>query len=272
MVAPFLVAVGDAPSVSLPAAATVNIAPPDDSVDSNRVIITCSGTISSFGVAVGALTRFQYDPDPEDVACTDDIITVTKSVEFIPDAGQTITLKHNPPYLNLLGGVDRVIKSHSFGEYQSDTQGWWWETAFSQSTVSPVVGPGGLLDLISYTASQTITIPATASLNATVTDDGLPRGSTVAGVLVGSAGTGAGGYLEVCCAHRHADLHAWCGRRSAFGRCGRQRQRINSCQRHADNRYADCERIKRFCICGGKRLRHLRRRLNRYTRRDGEWW
>jgi hypothetical protein len=196
-IAPYIVALGDAPSVSLPAAATVAIAPPDDSVDTNRVIITGSGTINSFGIACGALTRAQYLNDPGDVAATNDVMTVTKRVEFNPDAGQTITLHHDPLSISLLGGVDRTIGTHSFGEYQSDSSGYWCETQFSQGDIKPTQD-GTLISFITYVASQPITIPANCT-KAWVRMWGGAGAPGASGEAVGGApspGVGAPGYLE----------------------------------------------------------------------------
>jgi hypothetical protein len=195
VVAPFVIAFGDAPSKTLPAAATVAIAPADDSVDTNRIIITGSGTINSFGIAYGGQTRAQYLNDPDDVAATDDVITVTKRVEFRPDAGQVITLHHDPLNVSLLGGADRVIKTKSFGEYQSDTTGYWCEISFAQGDLLPN-GDGGLIAINSYTASATITIPP----NCTKAWVRMWGGSGAAGSgnqgLYASSGVGAPGYLE----------------------------------------------------------------------------
>jgi hypothetical protein len=175
----------------------VDIAPPDDSVDTNRVIVTGSGTISSLGLACGALTRAQYLNDPDDVASTSDVMTVTKDVAFQPTPGQTITLHHNPPFLSLLGGVDHAIAVNSFGTYQSDPSGNWQETGFASGDAAPYHG-GSLVSLAYYSSSQTITIPVGAA-RAWVRMWG-GSGATGAGGQVSGAnapaGSGAGGYLE----------------------------------------------------------------------------
>src|SRR5215831_456305 len=185
---PFTCALGDSPAVSLPCAATVNISPGDDSVDTNRVIITGSGTINSFGTCQGGAQGFDGEP-----------CTVTKRIEFLPDAGQTITLHHNSPTLCLLGQADRVISGKSFGEYQVDsTQTYWQEISFSQDNKSPVAG-GGLIDAIYYTASQTITIPVGAHrawLRMWGGSGASGNGSAPAGYACYAPGTGAAGYLE----------------------------------------------------------------------------
>jgi hypothetical protein len=181
---------GDSPAVSLPAAATVNIAPPDvldadgdpqsNPVDTNRVIITGSGTINSFGQACGGAVGEQGEK-----------CTVTKKLTFQPTSGQTITLHHNPPTLTLLGGIDRNITVECFGEYQSDPSGNWQETQFYSSATSPVSARGGLQSLIYYNASATITIPPLAT-RAWIRMWGGAGGSA----YYYSSGTGAPGYLE----------------------------------------------------------------------------
>jgi hypothetical protein len=183
---PFTCALGDSPAVSIPAAATTNISPGDDSVDTNRIIITGSGTINSFGIACGGNLGF-----------TGERCTVTKRVQFAPTG--TITLHHNSPTLNLLGAADRVITVTSFGEYQSDVNGNWQEISFSEITKSPTMG-GGLIDVIYYLASQTITIPQGA-VRAWVRmwgGSGASPNSTSgsSGYYYMTSGVGAPGYLE----------------------------------------------------------------------------
>jgi len=184
-IAPFHCAMGDSPEVALPCAATVNISPGDDSVDTNRVRITGTGTISSFGVACDGVQGELGEP-----------ATVTKRIAFVPTA-PGITLQHNPPGLSLLGAVNRTITANAFGTYQSDVNGNWTETDYTQAAVSPTKGGGALLALITYTASATITIPPGAT-RAWVRMWG---GSGASGAGDGtnfnsSAGTGAPGYLE----------------------------------------------------------------------------
>ena len=172
------------------AAATVNIAPADtldadgfpqsNTVDTNRVIITGSGTINSFGQACGGQLGFLGE-----------IKTVTKRINFQPTVGQSIILHHNLPTLNLLGAVDRTITTAAFGEYQSDANGNWQEIGFSASDTSPVSGHGGLISLVYYAASATVTIPPLAT-RAWVRMWGGSGGSA----SYYGAGAGAGGYLE----------------------------------------------------------------------------
>jgi len=191
--AAFTCAMGDSPAISLPAAATVNLSPADGSGDANRIIITGSGTINSFGDCYNSDTGTRLGDSGE-------IVTVTKHVTFLPDAGQTITLHQNSPLLCLLGQADRVISGKSFGVYQADTSTptYWQETQFAQDNRSPVVG-GGLIDAIYYAASQTITIPVGAH-RAWVRMWGGTGASGAGGAPYGYAvyapGTGAAGYLE----------------------------------------------------------------------------
>jgi hypothetical protein len=185
-IVPFECALGDGPAVSLPAATIVAISPGDDTVDANRVIITGSGTINSFGVACQGQLDSEGRP-----------LTVSKRVQFTPDAGQTITLHHNPPGLVLLGGIDRAIAAKAFGEYQSDASGNWTEISYSQSTVAPSKGGGSLVGLVYYLTSQTITIP-TDGTRAWVRMWGATgsAGAGDAGSSTASYASAAGGYLE----------------------------------------------------------------------------
>jgi len=176
---PFTCALGDSPAVSLPCAATVNISPGDDSVDTNRVIITGSGTINSFGTCQGGAVGFENEKT-----------SVTKYVTFLPDAGQIITLHHDPTAICLLGKADRAMSAKCFGIYQSDPvyQNYWQEIGFSQDNVSPTRNGDTWLSLIYYNTSQTITIPTNAT-KAWIRMWGAAQGSY-------AAGGGAPGYLE----------------------------------------------------------------------------
>ena len=170
MVVPFITSLADSPIVTLPAGPTVDIAPGDvvtnpdappeetigiigsgwgtNAVDTNRVIVNGSGTINSFGLANGG-QRDEFG----------NVVVITKRVEFQPDAGQTITLHHNPPTLVLLGNADHAITTKSFGEYQSDTSGNWTEIGLAAQNISPTKQQGGLISVNYYTASGAITIP-----------------------------------------------------------------------------------------------------------------
>jgi hypothetical protein len=129
-IVPWKCALGDAPAATLNVAATVEIAPPDDSVDTNKIIITGTGTISSFGT---------------------DAPLVTKDVTFAP-AGGSITLV-NSLQLALLGG-NRTMGGQSFSRFASDGLGHWQEIASASA---------GFFSSVLYTSSQTITVPAGAT-------------------------------------------------------------------------------------------------------------
>jgi hypothetical protein len=212
MVAPFRAAFGDSPVVALPAQATVVIAPGDtwdptnpdydpsdvgilgsgtgsNAVDTNRVVITGSGTISSFGIANGG--------QPDDKG---NIVVITKRVEFLPDAGKSIVLHHDPLNISLLGAADRTITAKSFGTYQSDTTGYWCETQFSQSTQAPTTHGGQLIATTYLPGTSTITIPPLATRAWVRMWGGSGAsgagGTTGYGYTGGTPGTGAPGYLE----------------------------------------------------------------------------
>ncbi|HKD77305.1 MAG TPA: hypothetical protein VKB76_17505, partial [Ktedonobacterales bacterium] len=156
---PWECAHGEQPSIVLPCAATVVLAPSDDSVDSNSVTITGSGTINSFGPAP-VVNLPEDDPtttDPDaDPIWLPTAIDITKKVTFLPNTGQTITLHHNPPIMNLLGHGDRAITAKAFGEYHCDANGNWQETQYFADSAIP---SSGFVSSIVYTTSQTITIP-----------------------------------------------------------------------------------------------------------------
>lgn len=118
-IVPFQCAVGDAVSQIIPVAGTVPLAPPDDSVDTNHVTITGTGTITSFGVGAPG-------------------IPVTKTVSYKPSGGPiTIT---NGPTLHLLSGANHTTSNASFAQYQWDGVSAWTELSFVDSTVW---APGG---------------------------------------------------------------------------------------------------------------------------------
>jgi hypothetical protein len=122
-IVPFNCAIGDAPSKILPCASTVALAPPDDSVDTNKIIITGHGTITSFG------------PPPANTG-------VTKQVTFEPSGG-SIVLTHSAPSLVLLGAATRTIGTVCIGVYSCDTSGHWTEESFADTTQAPGSGGGG---------------------------------------------------------------------------------------------------------------------------------
>ncbi|TYL87426.1 hypothetical protein [Bradyrhizobium cytisi] len=97
---------GEAPAVTLACAETVELAPVDESVDSNVVHITGKGSIFSFGKAPPVLKRVLFE------------------------AG--ITLEHSPG-LQLLCCVRRRITVPSIGLYASDGFGHWSEVHFTET-------------------------------------------------------------------------------------------------------------------------------------------
>jgi hypothetical protein len=113
---PWACAHGEPPAVTLVCAATVALAPPDDSVDTNAVVITGFGSITSFGNGPAG-------------------VPIEKRVTFRPDATKTITLTHSAA-LVLLPGVNRVINATAIGTYLFDGISKWTETSFSGSGAS----------------------------------------------------------------------------------------------------------------------------------------
>ena len=109
-VIPWECAHGDPPPAVLSCAATVDLAPADDSVDTNTVQVTGSGSISSFGPGAG--------------------IWITKRVQF--PAGITLI---NGANLNLLTGANRVTSHSSYGVYRCDPTGVWTEISFNTAAV-----------------------------------------------------------------------------------------------------------------------------------------
>jgi hypothetical protein len=112
---------GEAAPVILRCQPTTALAPMDDSVDTNTVVIEGAGTILSFG---------------------DCQHYVMKWVKFVPlvlagmapgggGGGASIQLI-NSPQLNLLSGQQRSINQVSYGQYQCDGSNRWNEVYFVQ--------------------------------------------------------------------------------------------------------------------------------------------
>ena len=135
--APWQCAHGDAQPVTLPVATTVALAPPDDSVDTNNVVIQGHGTVSSFGPAPLA----EVLDDNGDVVGLEPW-QVTKQVTWEPVGGQ-IVVAHNPPGLSLLGGVTRTITNNSISSFACDANGYWVEQSFIDTTNGGGGGGGG---------------------------------------------------------------------------------------------------------------------------------
>ena len=151
-IVPWDCALGDAPAVSLPCAPTVALAPPDGSVDTNIVIITGSGTITSFGpsplarpypfILLDALGNPILDADNEPIPLPESVPTgCTKRVVFQP--GSSPIVLTNGAALALLGAANRTIPNVSIGTYVCDTAGYWLETSFADTTLTPGGGGGG---------------------------------------------------------------------------------------------------------------------------------
>jgi hypothetical protein len=128
---PWDCAAGDAPSVVLPVTATLPIAPPDDSTDTNRIVVMGNGTVSALGPG-------PIDPD------TGLAWEITKQITWEPtSATQPIFLQHNPPYLNLLGAAPRTITAKLIGSYHCDVNGYWTEERITDTTQASGGGSGG---------------------------------------------------------------------------------------------------------------------------------
>lgn len=97
---------GEAPAVTLACSLVVPLAPSDDSVDSNLVHITGTGTILSFGYAPPILKRVLFDPG--------------------------ITLVHSAS-LQLLCCRNRAIGTAAIGLYASDGRRRWSEVHFTET-------------------------------------------------------------------------------------------------------------------------------------------
>jgi len=98
---------GEAPAVTLPCWPVVPLSPRDDAVDSNTVRIVGEGVIWSFGEGCW----------------------ITKRVIFPPG----VTLKQNPPYLELLTFADRFIDVPAIGIYACDGASHWGEIHFMET-------------------------------------------------------------------------------------------------------------------------------------------
>jgi hypothetical protein len=98
---------GEAPALTLACAPCLAIAPLDDSVDTNAVRILGEGIIESFGEGPPIVKRVMFA------------------------AG--VTLKHNPPRLELLTGRNRVITVPAVGLYACAGGDAWYEIQFSMT-------------------------------------------------------------------------------------------------------------------------------------------
>jgi hypothetical protein len=175
---PFSCAVGDSPTVTLQVAATVALAPPDDSVDTNHVLISGTGTISSFGVgAVG--------------------VPITKEVHFKPSGGNITVV--NGAALVLIGGVNRTVAHDSVGTYHWDGVGKWSERSF-QDTTGAITASGGInsngqISINNPWPSLLLIKPASgtsAQINSYTGTTSAPRWSMAIGDNTAESGSNAG--------------------------------------------------------------------------------
>ena len=194
---PWQCAQGDAPSMILPCASTVALAPPDDSIDTNKIIITGNGTISSFGPPPGPqLIDPSVDP-PEIVS-----VGVTKQVTFQPSGGNIIL--QNGAALTLLGNATRTVANKSIGVYACDTLGNWTEQSFQDTTVAGggggAAGPPGAGYKATSTTSLTVAIGSrsfatqtglaySAGARARATSRAAPTANYMEGIVTAYSGT-----------------------------------------------------------------------------------
>jgi len=147
---PWACAAGDAPPVTLPCAATVAIAPPDDSVDTNNVVITGTGTIYSFGPSPMAIIGFQVDSNGDAIEDSNgDPIPIkqpqgcTKHIIFEPISDVQPIILAGSASMILLGGASRTIAKKTHGTYSCDLLGNWTELNIVDMTNAGGGGGGG---------------------------------------------------------------------------------------------------------------------------------
>jgi hypothetical protein len=151
-IVPWQCAFGDVAPKVLPCAATVALAPPDNSVDTNKIVITGSGTITSFGPPPGPQIIDDISPPVP--------IGVTKQVTFEPASPTSpIVLTHRVPTLVLLGNASRTIGYRAIGVYCCDVNGNWTEESFADTAPAgaapaPII-PAGTAMLFVQTAAPT---------------------------------------------------------------------------------------------------------------------
>jgi hypothetical protein len=120
-------AAGDAPSVALPVANTVAIAPPDDSVDTNRVSISGNGYIYSLGPG-------PVDDDGNPWFCT-------KQITFTPTSSSQPIVLVQSTTLQMLGGASRTISVPSICRFHWNGAAWVEENYVNLTQAIP--GGGG---------------------------------------------------------------------------------------------------------------------------------
>lgn len=96
----------------------MDLAPPDDSVDTNAIIIEGFGEIDNFGFGPGGFIRKRI------------VFRPSFPTQQAPGGGgpkPTITVRHNPPWLITTTGHNRVITAEAYAEYVCNDQGNWFE-------------------------------------------------------------------------------------------------------------------------------------------------
>jgi hypothetical protein len=107
---PWNCARGDASTAEISVADTVNIAPDDDSVDTNSITLVGLGNIRSFGL------------------CSN---RITKTIRFLPQGGNIKLI--NSLALNILGKKDRTISHEGYGTYICHGDSNWIEFYFTDA-------------------------------------------------------------------------------------------------------------------------------------------
>jgi hypothetical protein len=120
-------AAGDAPAVALPIANTVAIAPPDDSVDTNRVTVTGNGYIYSLGPG-------PVDDEGNPWYCT-------KQITFTPTSSSQPIVLVQSTTLQMLGGASRTISVPSICRFHWNGAAWVEENYVNLTQAIP--GGGG---------------------------------------------------------------------------------------------------------------------------------
>src|SRR5262245_21368075 len=106
---PWVCAHGEAPPVALACAETVDLSPPDDSVDTNAIFIEGEGDIYSFGTGPGGFINKRVVFRPARPPSAPDPAPGGE-----PGQPPEITLHHNPPQLVLVTSHDRKITEESY--------------------------------------------------------------------------------------------------------------------------------------------------------------
>lgn len=110
----------------------MDIAPPDDSVDTNLIVIVGRGEIDNFGFGPGGFIRKQIVFRPSEIANP-----LNKPDPLKPKPPPpVITVRHNPPWLLTATGNNRVIEQESYAEYICNDAGNWFELFFTWTGVA----------------------------------------------------------------------------------------------------------------------------------------